>query len=104
MWSSVYTFYYVKSGAYDGLNIWGVITQWIEGPYHFWYLYAIIGLYALTPLLRKITEDEKKMLYFLVLFAAKCNSVLNGYLCFLCETSVSNQLFSKSSKNLGKAD
>ena len=81
VWSSVYTFYYVKSGAYDGLNIWGVITQWIEGPYHFWYLYAIIGLYALTPLLRKITEDEKKMLYFLVLFAAA--NIVSEYLVYL---------------------
>ena len=69
IWSGIYVLYYVKSGAYDGLNIWGIFTQWIEGPYHFWYLYAIIGLYALTPLIRKITENEKTMLYFLVLFA-----------------------------------
>lgn len=81
VWSSVYTIYYVKSGAYDGLNIWGILTQWIEGPYHFWYLYAIIGLYALTPILRKITENEKTTLYFLALFAAA--NIIKEYLVYL---------------------
>ena len=81
VWSSVYSLYYVVSGAYNGLNIWGILTQWIEGPYHFWYLYAIIGLYALTPILRKITENGKTMLYFLALFAV-ANSI-GEYLVYL---------------------
>lgn len=81
VWSSVYTLYYVKSGAYDGLNIWGILTQWITGPYHFWYLYAIIGLYALTPLIRKITENEKLMLYFLAIFAVA--NIVGEYLVYL---------------------
>lgn len=81
VWSSVYTIYYVKSGAYDGLSIWGILTQWIEGPYHFGYLYALVGLYALTPILRKITENEKVMLYFLALFAAA--NIVKEYLVYL---------------------
>lgn len=81
IWSSVYTIYYVKSGAYDGLNIWGILTQWIEGPYHFWYLYALIGLYAFAPILRKITENEKIMLYFLVLYAVA--NIIGEYLVYL---------------------
>lgn len=81
VWSSVYTLYYVKSGAYAGLNIWGILTQWIEGPYHFWYLYALISLYALAPLIRKITENEKIMLYFLAIFAAA--NIVGEYLVYL---------------------
>lgn len=81
VWSSVYTLYYLKSGAYDGLNISGILTQWIEGPYHFWYLYALISLYALAPLIRKITENEKIMLYFLAMFAAA--NIVGEYLVYL---------------------
>lgn len=68
VWSTVYTAFYVLSGAYDALNFWGILTQWIEGPYHFWYLYALMGLYILTPFFRKITEDHRLMIYFVVLF------------------------------------
>lgn len=36
------------------------------GHYHLWFLYMIIGLYILTPILRKITEDKKTTEYFLI--------------------------------------
>lgn len=84
VWSSVYTLYYVISGGYDGLNIWGILTQWIEGPYHFWYLYALAGLYAFSPLLRRITENEKAMTYFLILFAL--SNIISEYLVYLPKT------------------
>lgn len=69
VWSGVYTVHYILSGAYDGLNINGILTQYIEGPYHFWYLYMLAGLYLLTPFLRKIAQDKQLCVYFLVLFA-----------------------------------
>lgn len=69
-WSAIFTVYYVLSGAYDGLNVFGILTQFIDGPYHLWYLYALAGLYLLTPLLRKIAADEKTLVYMLLLFAA----------------------------------
>lgn len=81
VWTSVYVLYYVKSGIYDGLNIWGVLTQWIDGPYHFWYLYALVALYAFAPLLRKLTVDEKVMGYFLILFAV--SDIIGEYLIYL---------------------
>ena len=58
-WSIVYTVYYVVSGIYDGLNIFGILSQFLEGPYHFWYLFVLIGLYLLTPFLRRIAEDDQ---------------------------------------------
>lgn len=70
VWTTVYVVYYVWSGAYDGLNIYGVLNQFIEGPYHFWYLFALVGLYVVTPLLRKVTADKSMTAYFLVVFFA----------------------------------
>lgn len=70
LWSAVYTVYYKLTGSYDGLNTFGVLSQFIEGPYHFWYLYTLIGLYLITPFLRKIAENDELLVYFLILFAA----------------------------------
>lgn len=81
VWTSVYTLYYVKSGAYDSLIIWGILTQWIDGPYHFWYLYALVGLYMFSPLLRRLTENEKAMMYFLMLFGI--SNIIGEYLVYL---------------------
>lgn len=42
------------------------IQEIFLGHYHLWFLYMIIGLYMLTPILRKITEDKKTTEYFLI--------------------------------------
>lgn len=39
----------------------------IYGHYHMWFLFAIFGLYLITPLLRKITEHKELTEYFIVL-------------------------------------
>lgn len=67
-WNIVYQAYYILSGVYVGLNWKGVLSQALIGPYHFWYLYMIIGMYAITPFLRKITEEKRLMQYFILLF------------------------------------
>lgn len=69
LWSAVYTTYYVWDGTYGNLNIFGILTMYIHGPTHFWYLYTAIGLYLLTPLLRKVAQDKETCIYALVLFA-----------------------------------
>lgn len=43
------------------------ISVFITGYYHLWYLYLIIGLYLITPILKKITNDKKIIIYYLVL-------------------------------------
>lgn len=43
------------------------IEELVENAYHLWFLPMLIGLYMITPILRKITEDQKITLYFLVL-------------------------------------
>ena len=81
-WSAVFTVYYIRSGGYAGLNAFGILAQFIEGPYHFWYLYTLVGLYLLTPFLRKIAEDDRLLRYFLLLFGVM--NLVKQYLVYLC--------------------
>lgn len=68
VWNVIYQFYYILTGVYSELNWKGIIVQAIKGPYHFWYIYMLVGVYLLIPFLRKITESKKLMEYFLILF------------------------------------
>lgn len=77
LWDVIYFAYYVAAGTYPGLNWKGILSQALQGPYHFWYLWMLICMYAITPFLRKICLDKKLMEYFIILFLvfqfiAKC--------------------------------
>ena len=67
-WNVIYQIYYVLTDAHVGLNWNGILSQALIGPYHFWYLWMLICLYAITPFLRKIAADKKLSEYFIVLF------------------------------------
>lgn len=67
-WNIIYQVHYILTGVYEDLNWKGIFCQILIGPYHFWFLYMLIGLYAITPFLRKITVEKKLMEYFIVLF------------------------------------
>lgn len=68
VWNIVYQTYYILNGTYNNLNIKGILSQAIIGPYHFWFLYMLICLYAIVPFLRKISENKRLMEYFIILF------------------------------------
>lgn len=76
-WDIVYQLFYLFSGTYADLNWKGVLVQAILGPYHFWYLFMIVCMYAITPFLRKIAENKRLMEYFIILFFLF--ELLNGY-------------------------
>ena len=80
-WSAIFTIYYLLSGSYNGLNFFGVLVEFIHGPYHLWFLYALIGLYLLTPIFRRIAADDKTLIYTLLLFAVV--NVTTEYLIYL---------------------
>lgn len=42
-------------------------TNVLKGHFHLWFMFMIVGLYMLTPLLRKFTQDKKMTEYFLIL-------------------------------------
>lgn len=62
-WSA---FYAVAHCALYGKGKWTFLNQFFRGHYHMWYLFALISLYWITPLLRKITESKKMTEYFLL--------------------------------------
>lgn len=67
-WNVIYQAYYILTGTYSDLNWKGILSQALMGPYHFWYLFMLVCLYAITPFLRKIAENKKLMEYFIALF------------------------------------
>ena len=66
-WSAIYQVYYIFFGG-QTLNWKGVLSQYLIGPYHMWFLYMIIGLYAVTSILRKMSGDAGITRYFVILF------------------------------------
>lgn len=66
-WSAIYQVYYSVLGG-QALNWKGILSQYLMGPYHMWYLYMIVGLYAVTPILRKFSGDAAITKYFVILF------------------------------------
>lgn len=49
-------------------NAYFIIRELLVGKYHMWFLPMIIGLYIMTPILKKIVESEKITKYFLVVW------------------------------------
>lgn len=68
-WSAIFQVYY-KTFAIYTLNWKGILSEFLIGPYPFWYLFMFAGVYATIPFLKKITTDKKLTEYFLVLFFA----------------------------------
>ena len=65
-WSALYTV--VTMLISKNFTLEYVIETFICGRYHLWFVPAIIGLYLVTPFLRKITADKKLTEYFLILW------------------------------------
>ncbi|MBO5477828.1 MAG: acyltransferase family protein [Clostridia bacterium] len=61
-WSLLYAL--VK---YRNDGIFTIITNFFKGNYHMWFIFMIMGLYMLSPILKKITELEKICEYFLII-------------------------------------
>lgn len=72
IWSAVYTGYFIATKYTEGnsiLKMWKeYVFEFLTGPYHMWYIFMIIALYIVIPILRKISEDKQVMEYFIVLF------------------------------------
>lgn len=63
-WSA---FYAVAHCVVMGKGKWTFLNQLLRGHYHMWFLFAILGLYMLTPLLRGMTGSKRLTEYFLAL-------------------------------------
>lgn len=64
-WSFLYATYHgIADGDFSKLNF---ADRFIKGEYHLWFLYLIVGLYMVTPLIKPFVKHEKILRYFLVL-------------------------------------
>ena len=72
-WSAIYSivFNVIKPIIIDheSINTLKVIGSFVEGHYHLWFIYMIVGLYLILPLLRLWVKDENKKYieYFIIL-------------------------------------
>lgn len=84
-WSLLYcSVYYIAFPLIKGvsLNYRTIIYSIVMGYYHMWYLYMIIGLYLITPFLRKFVNKRNKdliWLFFIVSILTQFSQpILNG--------------------------
>ncbi len=70
-WSLAYALFglYVKSqmNGFSTALLHGFFIDIVNGNYHMWFCYMIIGIYIVVPFIRLISSDENLMKYFLVL-------------------------------------
>ena len=62
-----WSFLYALIGFITGDSLRSTVAAFISGHYHMWFLFMIVGLYMITPFLRKIIENDFLMKYFLIL-------------------------------------
>ena len=62
-----WSFIYVLYGYMKGAKLRWIIEEFIFGHYHLWFLYMLIGLYIIVPVVKKIADSNFASVYFLVL-------------------------------------
>lgn len=67
VWSCIYLAFrfFIADFQYNGLK--SLLSNLLLGNYHLWYLWMTVGLYAVSPILRKIVLDKRSEEYFLIL-------------------------------------
>jgi surface polysaccharide O-acyltransferase-like enzyme len=78
----------------DTFDLFSFGKQIILGRYHLWYLYAIIGLYIITPFIKEITKNNSLTKYFIVL--AFIFEILIGSMSSIFKTVNFSMIFAKS--------
>ena len=63
-WSATYM---IVSACYNGIDANTMIKEFALGHFHLWFLYMIIGLYMIVPVIRPMTSSQKSVKYFLVI-------------------------------------
>lgn len=62
IWSCIYAIWNTvmeKGFSLNALDI-GMLKLVIDGPYHFWFMFVMLGLYIVTPYLRKLVATSSK--------------------------------------------
>ncbi len=64
-WSLLYALY--DAYIYNKFDVYYILELTIEGPYHFWFLKMLIGLYIMIPILRLLAQNKRLEEYFIIL-------------------------------------
>lgn len=80
-WSIIYSFY----GGIREKGFLDLVVRIVQGPFHFWFIKMLIGLYITIPILRIIVTDRKMEQYFICLslatvFFIPLVSIFMGYI------------------------
>lgn len=95
-WVSLYYIYSIIVYSLD-FSFADFVHYFISGPVHVWYIPMIIGLYIISPLLCKITENSKANIfkYFFILFFLSCLLKTISYCNFIPHIDVINSFINK---------
>jgi len=66
----IFFFWSIVYALYDGIgekDYIGLVRSIVQGPFHFWFLKMLIGLYIIVPLLKVIVVDKKLERYYICL-------------------------------------
>lgn len=65
VWGLVYALLYSPMPDFSLQSTYDFLATWSWGHYHMWFLFMILGLYVMVPILRCITKSQKATIYFL---------------------------------------
>ena len=72
IWSTFYALYTALLNSRAGTpdSLWQIVTNIAFGHYHLWFIYMIMGLYLITPILRLFIKgaSRRDLEYFLLLY------------------------------------
>lgn len=79
-WSLIYLAYHQASDYFADRSAFhpafkSLLNSFLAGEYHLWFMYMIVGLYIVTPLLCKLVQNQKTIRYFLIIWMVFCLSV-----------------------------
>ena len=74
------------------INVKSFISGIILGYFHMWYLYMIIGLYIITPFLRKFVSKENKTMVLLFISISFCFQFLTPIINVICNLGLNVSL------------
>ena len=91
-WSFLYTIGYnvIKPIVFnEAISVSDILNTFFNGHYHMWYLYVLVGLYLVTPLLRFFVKVENSTLIRNYL-------LFSSIICFVC--SFANEIINRQFK------
>ena len=98
IWSTIYSIAYnviLPISSNNTISIKNIIGGIINGPYHMWYLYMIIGLYIMTPFLRKFVCKENKEMVLAFITISLCFQFFTPVVNIICKLGIDLSLINE---------